>query len=81
MSAVNILIAVLGSGITLMVIVGIAFLTPRGVEAHTETPHRRPAPAQVVNPAKQTGVTEASGTVAHDRAPGTNLGASAHDTP
>ena len=46
MSAINVLLAVLGSGITLMVVVGIAFLTPHNTEAHMETPDLQPPPAR-----------------------------------
>ncbi len=54
MSAINVLLAVLGSGITLMVVVGIAFLTPHGTEAHMETPdlHSQPSPPTVEPSAK-----------------------------
>ncbi len=38
MTAVNILLAVLGTGITLMVGVGMILLTPGGAEDHPETP-------------------------------------------
>ena len=38
MTAINILLAVLGGGITVMVAAGMVLLTPHGVEAHVETP-------------------------------------------
>jgi hypothetical protein len=50
MTAINILIAVLGGGITVMVAAAMIFLTPRGVEAHVETSpeQRRPLPEPAV---------------------------------
>jgi hypothetical protein len=44
MTAVNILLAILGGGITVMVAVGMIFLTPRGMEPHVETPLEQPRP-------------------------------------
>jgi hypothetical protein len=44
MSAINLLLAGLGGGITLMVAIGMVFLTPRGVETLVETPYERPRP-------------------------------------
>ena len=45
MTAVNILLVILGSGITLMVGVGMVLLTPRGLEDHAETPElQQPEP-------------------------------------
>jgi hypothetical protein len=38
MTAINILLACLGGGITLMVAIGMVFLMPRGVEPRVETP-------------------------------------------
>ena len=38
MTAINILLAVLGGGVTLMVVAGMVMLTPQGSEAHVETP-------------------------------------------
>ena len=38
MTAINVLLAVLGGGITLMVAIGMVFITPRGVEDSVETP-------------------------------------------
>ena len=49
-TAVNILLAVLGSGITLMVGAGMILLTPGGAEDHAETPdlaHPEPRDADV----------------------------------
>ena len=48
MSAVNILLAILGSGFTLMVVVGMVLITPGGAEAHPQTPDAfdRPSPSQ-----------------------------------
>jgi hypothetical protein len=49
MNAINILLAGLGGGITVMVAVGMIFLTPRGTEPRVETqlepprPHHEPA--------------------------------------
>ena len=60
MSSVNILIAILGSAITLMVLVGMVLITPGGTEAHTQTseadlqqspaPRREPIEADLVTP-------------------------------
>jgi len=44
MTAINILLACLGGGITVMVAVGMIFLTPSGVEPHVETPLEPPQP-------------------------------------
>ncbi len=44
MSAINILLAGLGGGITVMVAVGMIFLTPRGMEPRVETPLEQPRP-------------------------------------
>jgi hypothetical protein len=41
-TAINILLAGLGGGITVMVAVGMIFLTPSGVEPHVETPLEPP---------------------------------------
>ena len=38
MTAINILLAALGGGVTLMVVAGMVMLTPHGSEAHVETP-------------------------------------------
>ena len=47
MTAVNILLVILGSGITLMVGVGMVLLTPRGLEDHAETPElQQPEPRE-----------------------------------
>lgn len=42
MSAINVLLAVLGGGITVMVAIGMVFLAPRGVEPRVETPIEPP---------------------------------------
>jgi hypothetical protein len=44
MSAINLLLAGLGGGITLMVAIGMVFLTPRGVETLVEAPYEPPRP-------------------------------------
>jgi hypothetical protein len=46
MSAVNLLLAGLGGGITLMVVIGMFLLTPRGVEPNVEAPHEQPRPRE-----------------------------------
>lgn len=44
MTAINILIACLGGGITVMVAAGMIFLTPGGTEPRVETPLEQPQP-------------------------------------
>jgi hypothetical protein len=44
MTAINILLAGLGGGITVMVAIGMVYLTPRGVEARVETPPEQVRP-------------------------------------
>ena len=46
MNAINILLACLGGGITLMVAIGMVFLMPRGVEPRVETPLERTRPRE-----------------------------------
>jgi hypothetical protein len=43
-TAINILLAALGGSITLMVIVGMVLITPRGAEVHVETAEHPTAP-------------------------------------
>jgi hypothetical protein len=42
MNAINILLACLGGGVTLMVAVGMILLTPHGVEPRAEAPYEQP---------------------------------------
>jgi hypothetical protein len=46
MTAINILLAVLGGGVTVMVAAGMVLLTPHGVEAHLETPLEPTVPVE-----------------------------------
>jgi hypothetical protein len=46
MIAINVLLACVGGGITLMVVIGMVFLMPRGVEPIVETPLERAAPRE-----------------------------------
>jgi hypothetical protein len=46
MTAINVLLACVGGGITLMVVIGMVFLMPRGVEPIVETPLERAVPRE-----------------------------------
>lgn len=46
MTAINVLLACVGGGITLMVVIGMVFLMPRGVEPSVETPLERAVPRE-----------------------------------
>ena len=60
MSALDILLAVLGSAITLTAVVGMVMITPGGAEAHVQTPEADLAPAAAPRPAARRPETTAA---------------------